>query len=442
MHRRTTRRRVLQWLGQVGGAALLGTGQAVAPRARARAGAPTVPIDHVIVIYLENRSFDHLFGFFPGAEGLAQAVGAPLQVDADGNAYETLPPFDGPPASPDRPALQVPAMPNGPFDLLPFAPIDQPMNAAFEQVNTFYQEQQAIDGGKMDRFVAIAGSPAMGYYDGSGLALWDLARQYTLADHFFHSAFGGTGLNHFWLVSAATPVWPNAPAELVAQLNPDGTLARDGHVTPDGYLVNGPTQATASELPLQSMPHIGDRLDAAGISWAWYGGSQGQFVDNPLQYFADVAPGSRAAEMHLQAEADCVTALQNGALPNVAFVKPDNNEHPTRSPGLQEGDAHTAGLVQAVMESPYWQGSAIIVTYDEGHSFWDHVPPPVVDRWGPGRRVPALVISPYAKRGFVDRTPYETVSILRFIEWRWNLTPLSTRDAAANNLLNAFDFSQ
>jgi phospholipase C len=440
MQRRITRRRLLHRLGLVGGAALLGVGNALAPRPRARAGAPTVPIDYLVVIYLENRSFDHLFGLFPGAEGLAQAAGASPQVDAGGTPYATLPPFDAPPAVPDQPALHLPALPNGPFNLLPFAPLDQPLNASFEQVNRYYQEQQAIDGGAMDKFVAISGSPTMGYYDGSSLRLWTLAQQYTLADHFFHSAFGGTGLNHFWLVSAATPVWPNAPVELVAQLNADGTLARDGLVTPDGYLVNGPTQAAAAQLPLQTQPHIGDRLDDAGVSWAWYGGNQGQFVDNPLQYFATVAPGSQAAALHLQEEADFLTALNNGMLPNVAFVKPDNSEHPTRSPGLQEGDAHTAGLVQAVMESPYWPSCAIIVTYDEGHSFWDHVPPPVIDRWGPGRRVPAIIISPYAKRGFVDTTPYETVSILRFIEWRWNLAPLSARDAAANNLLNAFDF--
>jgi phospholipase C len=101
-----------------------------------------------------------------------------------------------------------------------------------------------------------------------------------------------------------------------------------------------------------------------------------------------------------------------------------------------------ASLVKAVQESAFWKDSVIIVTYDEGGGRWDHVPPPPGDRWGPGVRIPAIIISPYAKRRFVDHTTYETVSILKLIETRWNLAPLGSRDAAANNLLNAFDFSQ
>jgi hypothetical protein len=95
-----------------------------------------------------------------------------------------------------------------------------------------------------------------------------------------------------------------------------------------------------------------------------------------------------------------------------------------------------------VQASTVWKDSVIIIMYDEAGGRWDHVPPPQGDRWGPGLRVPAIIISPYAKRRFVDHTTYETTSILKFIETRWNLAPLGIRDAAANNLLNAFDFSQ
>jgi phospholipase C len=98
--------------------------------------------------------------------------------------------------------------------------------------------------------------------------------------------------------------------------------------------------------------------------------------------------------------------------------------------------------VKRVQESPAWKDSVIIITYDESGGRWDHVPPPKVDRWGPGLRVPAIIISPFAKRGFVDHTNYETTSILKLIEARWGLPPLTSRDAAANNLLNSFDFSQ
>jgi len=106
------------------------------------------------------------------------------------------------------------------------------------------------------------------------------------------------------------------------------------------------------------------------------------------------------------------------------------------------GDRHTAELVKAIQDSAYWKSAAIIVAFDEGGGLWDHVAPPKIDRWGPGTRVPAIIVSPYAKKGFVDKTVYDTTSILRFIEWRWNLQPLGERDAKANNLLNAFDFSQ
>jgi len=99
-------------------------------------------------------------------------------------------------------------------------------------------------------------------------------------------------------------------------------------------------------------------------------------------------------------------------------------------------------LVKAVQDSAAWKDSAIIVTYDEGGGRWDHIPPPPGDRWGPGVRIPAIIISPYAKRHFVDHTTYETTSILKLIETRWNLAPLGRRDAAASDLLNAFNFSQ
>jgi phospholipase C len=95
--------------------------------------------------------------------------------------------------------------------------------------------------------------------------------------------------------------------------------------------------------------------------------------------------------------------------------------------------------VEAVKNSKYWKSTAIVVTYDENGGRWDHVPPPVIDRWGPGTRVPTIIISPYARRGFVDHTRYETVSILKFIEERFALAPLSSRDANANDLLNAFE---
>ena len=157
----------------------------------------------------------------------------------------------------------------------------------------------------------------------------------------------------------------------------------------------------------------------------------------------DQARTSAARDEHLRDAEDFVAALSTATLPAVSFVKPigAKNEHLGYAT-LLEGQEYVAGLVKRVQESPAWKDSVIIITYDESGGRWDHVPPPKVDRWGPGLRVPAIIISPFAKRGFVDHTNYETTSILKLIEARWGLPPLTSRDAAANNLLNSFDFSQ
>src|SRR5207244_1513905 len=109
---------------------------------------------------------------------------------------------------------------------------------------------------------------------------------------------------------------------------------------------------------------------------------------------------------------------------------------------LANGQAHVADLVNAVQQRQLWNDTAIIITYDEHGGRWDHVAPPVIDKWGPGLRVPAIVISPFARKGFVDHTQYDTTSILKLIEDRWSLPPVAERDARSGNLSTAFDFGQ
>jgi phospholipase C len=250
---------------------------------------------------------------------------------------------------------------------------------------------------------------------------------------------------------------------LVIQLDALDVVVKNGSVTPDGYVVhtvyptNRPYPASIKDpaqlMPLLTMPTIGDRLSAKGISWAWYSGGWNdavaghpdalfQFHHQPFNYFLPYAEGTAARAEHLKDIDDFLAALRTGNLPAVAFVKPIGayNEHMGYG-DLLRGQQYVASLVKAVQDSAVWKDSVIIITYDEAGGRWDHVPPPRGDRWGPGVRVPAIIISPYAKRSFVDHTTYETTSILQFIETRWNLAPLGSRDAAANNLLNAFDFS-
>ncbi|MDQ6695423.1 MAG: hypothetical protein M3014_13570, partial [Chloroflexota bacterium] len=168
-----------------------------------------------------------------------------------------------------------------------------------------------------------------------------------------------------------------------------------------------------------------------------------QYHHQPFAFFATYADGTTAKSTHLKDEQDFISSLTSGNLPAVSYIKPlgPDNEHPGYA-SLLRGQQHVADLVQAVQSSPYWADTAIIITYDENGGRWDHVAPPAVDRWGMGTRVPAIIISPFAKKGYVDHTRYDTTSILKLIENRWGLAPLSSRDAAANDLSNAFDFQQ
>ncbi len=430
-------------------------------------------IGHIIVIYEENHSFDNLYGSFPGANGLQQTSSAQMtQVQRDGSAMANLTMLNTTTKKPDD---KIP----GNLPPLPFKFNDyyQPNQKIGDMIHAFYTEQLQIDGGKMDKFAAWSDShgQSMGYWDASGLPLYELAKQYTVDDNFFHAAFGGSFLNHFWLICACTPAFPNAPQDMVATLqpngqyvidNPDGTT-REPAVTPDGFAVNttqpltapynkgtaqSPGPDDAHRLPLQTMPTIGDELSAKGISWAWYAGGWNnavagnpdqyfQFHHQPFNYFKNFAAGQARSD-HLKDESDFMAGLQSGKVPAVSYIKPigEDNEHPGYT-DIASGEQHAADLITAIKASPIWNDAVIIVTYDEHGGSFDHVPPPTpakdgarADRWGPGVRVPTIVISPFARQGYVDHTQYDTTSILRLIEERFGLAPLGTRDAAVKDL--------
>jgi phospholipase C len=316
----------------------------------------------------------------------------------------------------------------------------------------------------MDDFVSTSDGQGMtmGYYHTANLPLAAEAQKYTLCDHFFHAAFGGSMINHIWAIAAATPLFPNAPASEVVTLDANGNVVKNGGVTPDGYAVNdlqpaNPPHSSStnpqSRVPAQTMPTIGDRLSEKGITWAWFaegwnaaasGSAPGGFAfhHQPFVYFEKYAPGTDARSQHLKDLSDFDRAAAAGELPAVSFIEPTENhsEHPGSS--LLAGENEVLRIVNEVRNSPNWHSTAIFITYDENGGFWDHVPPPAADRWGPGVRVPTIVISPLARKGFVDHTTYDTTSLLAFIEHRWSLAPLATRDAAVNDMTAAFDFSQ
>ena len=462
-------------------------------------------IEHVVVIYAENRSFDNLYGLFPGANGIANATPASTtQLDRDGTPLPVLPPVwkDGKP----DPAFPT-NLPNGPFRI-DAPPINLPLSVPTRDlVHLFYANQEQIAGGRNNRFAALsnAGGLTMGYYDGSQMRMWQWARRFVLADNFFQAAFGGSYLNHFWLICACTAYHPGVPAARRTKLGANGKLrwreniasALDGPLwllersySADGYAINSvqpPYQPSGIRpapigdarladpaghpLPPQTTKTIGDTLSAKGISWAWYagaweaaladgmkrsgkhaviyatGGNSPKFQPHhqPFNYFARFAPGTRDREQHLRDYAELINAIDGQTLPQVVFYKPQGslNQHPGYSDVLS-GDSHIAALVDKLRASRYWPKVAIIVTYDENGGFWDHVAPPSGpgwgDRWGPGTRIPAIIISPWAKRGYVDPTPYDTTSIIKFITRRFGLEPLPGVRARMGDLTNAFDF--
>ena len=479
--------------------------QAAEGTAGKRMDARLKQIEHIVVIYAENRSFDNLYGLFPGADGISRAPAtARIQTDHNGQPLAKLPRVWN-----DKSGQFKQEMPNQPFRL-----DAEPFNMGLtvktpDLVHRYYQSIEQINGGRMDRFAAMsdAGGLTMAHYDGAPLPMWKFAQEYVLADHFFMGAFGGSFLNHFWLICACTPYYPDAPDSLKPRLDADGKLKRrasspdsalagppelyDGRVTPDGYAVNtvqppfqpsgvippsggDPRLADPARhaLPPQKFLTIGDTLSARGIRWAWYsGGWRAALADGmqppeaprtviyghqegkpsleahhqPFNYFARYAPGTEERARHLKDGDEFIAAIDAGTLPPVAFYKPGShlNEHSGYADVLA-GDAHIAQLVTRLQASPLWSKMAIIVTYDENGGYWDHVPPPSGpgwgDRWGPGARIPAIIVSPFAKRGFVDSTPYDTTSIIKFITRRFGLEPLPGVRANAGDLSNAFDF--
>jgi phospholipase C len=477
---------------------------AATPLAAARTPDPLNAIEHIVVIYAENRSFDNLYGLFPNADGIAQAPPEQTtQIDHDGKPLARLPPIW---ASKTTPLLDV-KLPNRPFRI-DRPPVNLPVSVqSRDLVHRYYQSIEQINGGLNNRFAAVsdAGGLVMGYYDGSTLPLWQWAKDYVLADHFFMGAFGGSYLNHQWLICACTPQNFSAPPKMYAQLDGNGHLKRkpesknsalqgapvffDGELTPDHYSVNtqqppyqpsgippaahgNPQLADLARLPLppQTQTTIGDTLSDKGVSWVWYAGGWDKALADgtqppdkkrtviytnlkgtvnfqphhqPFNYFAHFAPGIPAREQHLKDGEAFLQAIRTGTLPQVAFYKPagDLNEHAGYTDVLS-GDQHLADVLEHLRHSPQWPTMAVIVTYDENGGFWDHVAPPKGDRWGPGTRIPALIVSPYAKRGFVDKTVYDTTSIIKFISRRFGLKPLAGVRTAVGDLSNAFAFTR
>ncbi|GGP25399.1 acid phosphatase [Silvimonas amylolytica] len=519
-----TRRRVLEGLAAVSVAGVLPLVAEDADAAKARPQHTGGPLDarlsahvkNIVVIYLENRSFNNLYGDFPGVlDPLSSLTAAQYtQTDRNGQPLPTLPKIWGGLVQRGQTVggkyymikeEQIDKLPNAPFPLKDTE--GQPLPEAVitrDLWHLFYQNQMQINGGKNDQFAAWAdsGGLVMGYYDQTArnLNMYQIARQFTLCDRFFMAAFGGSYMNHQFLAAARANVYPDVAnsvaAKKIAKVDggPQGTrltlhaenpasaldgkpkFANDGAMTPDGFAVNTmapPYQPSfikpaadgdktladpndPATLPPQSYDTIGDLLTRKGVSWAWYaGGWQAaldgkggpdqpnfQFHHQPFNYFKQFGPGTAARAEHLRDGGMGDSPMSNrfladavaGKLPAVTFYKPQGNlnMHAGYS-DVESGDRHVANILMHLMSSPQWKNMVVVITHDENGGWWDHVAPPQGDRWGPGSRIPALVVSPFARRGHVDHTFYDTTSILRFISRVHGLPKLegiAERDAA------------
>lgn len=414
---------------------------------------PLQQIDTIVILFLENHSFDNLFGLFPGADGINAKI--PTQTREDGSPYATLPPV----LENGKPDKRFPDnLPNAPFLISQYSPASEKHP---DPVHRFYQTQQQINGGRMDKFVQYTnvGGFAMGYYHESDSPLWRYAKEYTLLDRFFTAAFGGSLVNHLWLICGCTPRYDNPPASLLAKLDDNSKLVKDGSLTPDGYVVNtiqpfsAPYDAKKADskekrLPGVKLPTIGDRLSEKGISWAWYAGDWNNALagnlkgfiphHHPFIYFANYGDNSKARKQHLKDEQDFLAAIEKGTLPSVSFYKPTDefDLHPGYSK-LTASESYIGTILSKLERSPQWGHMLVIVTFDDSGGFFDHVAPPARDRFGPGIRIPTILVSPFTKRGAVDHGTYDTTSILKLLEKRFGLKPLNDSYSHAGDLSQA-----
>jgi phospholipase C len=373
------------------------------------------PIKHVVFLIKENRTFDNLFGRFPGANGATTGMDDGVR----------------------RPLTQAP-------DMLAHD-IEHCAECALE----------AYDGGRMDGFARDGWSDQYAYTQFTGPRdlpnYWHWARRFVLADDFFSSVPGPSFPNHLFTIAAQSAGTRENPTQPIGALR--AHYQRTGYTKswgcdsiPSSFIEAADAQGNTQKVPpCFDLRTEGDLLDGGGIPWASYSATDRQngylwaAYDAIRRYRLDAA----LWQQHTYPVDDLVSDIDAGRLPPVTWVTPrfEVSEHPEYS--FCQGENWTTSVVDAIMRSPMWRSTAIFITWDDYGGFYDHVAPPSVDQFGLGFRVPLLVISPYARRGLVDHHQAEFSSVLRFIEDNWRLGGfLTARDRAANDLSYDFDFAQ
>ena len=407
------------------------------------------PIEHVVFIVKENRSFNNYFATYPGAEGATE--GGTIECSEDGCE-------DGP----------VVELTHGP-DVY-----------GHDLTHCFRCGLTAINDGKMNGFNRMNGPiPQSGERadlygaDMSGYSYleredvpsyWAYADRFVLADHFFTPMYGPTLPEHLYAVAAQSNFivdnksttdhegsYCDDPTENAtrfipqeARENRERIMELEREITVNGANVYDIADYWGSIRLCFDIEVLPDQLEEAGISWGYYA-SENAWM-NVLQMIRHVRYGPMWEKVHEPPQ--FVQDVQNGEMPAVSWVIPPEsyNEHPGGHKSTCAGENWTVDLVNTVMKSEYWRSTAIVVVWDDFGGFYDPVAPPQYDVMGLGPRTPALIISPYTRQGsspdggFVDSTVYEFSSVLAFIEQLFGLEPMTDRDADAIPLLGAFDF--
>lgn len=398
---------------------ILGCGSSGSTQASATTALqPSSYIKHVVVIVQENRSFDNMFYGFPGANTatvaqLSNGTTMPLQplpLESDYDLGHVMKDF--------QTDWNMGRM-NG------FDQDGGPQQACLSEADGVLCPEPVPANAE---FSYVEHSETVPYFT--------MASQYTLADNFFTSQIDSSYDAHLFLVAARSRI-VNLPTTI-----PWGCDAPSG--TTVSLMMPNRTPGPGI-FPCYDDPTLGSELDTKGIDWRFYapmiGGNIGE-VWSSYDSYSNIRYGPDWNTKVVSPETTILTDVQNGYLAPVTWVVPklENSDHP--GAGVSNGPSWVASVVNAIGNSQFWDSTAIIIYWDDWGGFYDHVPPPQLDVWGLGVRVPMMVISPYAKHSYVSHVQYESASVAKFIEDIFGLPTLGAADSRATDLDDCFDFSQ
>ncbi len=374
--------------------------------------AATGVIKHVVIIVQENRSFDNLFNGFPGADTVQSGFA-----------------HDG---------TSIPLRPQTLENGTDYGHFHTSFTAAYQSgaMNGFDLEgEYAIVNGKYSQTKSVSTGPYAYVPQSEVQPYWTLAQKFTLADRTFESNSGPSFPAHQYLIAGQSANADEVP------LGGWGCDATAGTTVP--ILAASGADATGP-FPCFTYPTLADEMDARNVSWRYYApsvGAQG-YVWSAFDAIRQTRFGPDWAANVISPETNVLSDVSAGNLPSVTWVVPSqtNSDHPLGASNT--GPQWVASVVNAIGASPAWNSTAIFVLWDDWGGFYDHVAPRSVDPMGLGFRVPLMVVSPYAKHGYVSHVTHEFGSILKFTEEAFGLPSLGTRDALSDDLSDCFDFTQ